>query len=213
MAAFNPVLHSFFISNTFISVGNGVRTLFWEDKWAGDRCLKVVFPRLYSISPDKLKSIKQVIELSRSLHKWEECFNRRLRAWEKEEVAHLVNLVNNIRELRADKVDVLCWGVANSGCFSISSAYRWCENNMQSTDYGIISKMIWKNVFTPRAKAFVWLARRQRLKTSSFLHRIGVIPGNVNIQYVFCKAEVESVNHVLFWCPFVWRVWADIFLW
>lgn len=193
VAAFNPGLHSFFISNTFISVGNGDRTLFWEDKWAAERCLKDVFPRLYSISPDKMKSIKQVIELRRSLHEWEECFNRRLRAWEKEEVALLVNLVNNNCGLRADKVDVLCWGAANSGCFSISSAYRWCENSLQSTNYDIISKMIWKNVATPRAKAFVWQAWRQRLKTSSFLHRIGVIPVNANIQCVFCKAEAESV--------------------
>ncbi|CAL5374865.1 unnamed protein product [Camellia sinensis] len=43
-----------------------------------------------------------VIELGRSLHDWEECFNRMLRDWEKEEVVHLVN---NTPELRADKVD------------------------------------------------------------------------------------------------------------
>ncbi|GMQ09292.1 hypothetical protein CsSME_00052717 [Camellia sinensis var. sinensis] len=68
VAASTPALHSFFISNTFISVGNGDRTLFWEDKWAGDRCLKDDFPRLYRISSDKLKTVKQVIELKRSLY-------------------------------------------------------------------------------------------------------------------------------------------------
>ncbi|CAL5406146.1 unnamed protein product [Camellia sinensis] len=108
VANFNPALHSFFVSNTFILVANGARTLFWEDKWVGVRCLKDEFPRLYSISPNKLKSVKQVIELRRTLHEWEECFNRVLRAWEKEEVARLVTLVNNIRELRVDKVDVFC---------------------------------------------------------------------------------------------------------
>ncbi|XP_028113473.1 uncharacterized protein LOC114311529 [Camellia sinensis] len=161
----------------------------------------------------KLKTIKQVIESRRSLHDWEECFNTMLRDWEKEEVARLVNLVNNTPKLRADKVDALCWGAEYSGCFSISSVYRWYENSLQSLDFGTISKMIWQSVSAPRAKAFVWLAWRQRLKTSSYLQRIGVIPAAVNTQCVFCKADAESVNHVLLWCLFVWRVWADIFLW
>lgn len=43
-------------------------------------------------------------------------------------------LVNNTRELRVDKVEGFCWGAENSGCFSISSAYRCCENSFQSTD-------------------------------------------------------------------------------
>lgn len=132
----------------------------------------------------------------------EECFNRRLQAWEKEEVAWLVTLVNNTRELRVDKVEGFYWGVENSGCFSISSAYRWCENSLQSTDYDTISKMIWQNVSIRRAKAFMWLAWRRRIKTSSFVHQIGVIPATANIRCVFCKVEAELVNHVLLWCPF-----------
>ncbi|XP_028120243.1 uncharacterized protein LOC114317681 [Camellia sinensis] len=97
-----------------------------------------------------------VVELRRSLHDWEVCFNRRLRDWEKEEVVRLVNLVNNISELRADKVDALCWRAEKLGCFSVSSVYRWCENSLQPTDFGTISKMIWQSVSTLGAKAFVW---------------------------------------------------------
>ncbi|KAI7982865.1 hypothetical protein LOK49_LG15G02149 [Camellia lanceoleosa] len=147
-----------------------------------------------------------MIELRRSLHDWEECFNIMLRDWEKEEVVHLVNLVNNTRELRADKVDAFCWG---NLAFNRSSRLLWCEKST-ILDFGTISKMIWQSVSTPRAKAFVWLAWRQRLKTSSFLQRIGVIPAVANTQCVFWKAEADSVNRVLLWCPFA-EVWVTSF--
>lgn len=30
---------------------------------------------------------------------------------------------------------------------------------------------------------------------------------------MFCGSDTESVAHVLIWCPFVWRVWAEMLVW
>ena len=37
----------------WIMVGDGKNTLFWEDLWVGDSCLKDRFPRLYSLSSQR----------------------------------------------------------------------------------------------------------------------------------------------------------------
>lgn len=107
-------------------------------------------------------------------------FTRELRDWEKEEVARLVNLITNAYALKDDKDDDLRWMAENSGCFSVFSMYRWCENNIQPNDFGVIANMMWHNVSPPRAKSIVWLAWKQKLKTVTFLQKIGVIQGNAN---------------------------------
>ena len=46
------------ISNgSWILVGNGQRTLFWESPWIGNQCLKDRFPRLYVVSFQKSKLV------------------------------------------------------------------------------------------------------------------------------------------------------------
>ncbi|GMP86349.1 hypothetical protein CsSME_00039152 [Camellia sinensis var. sinensis] len=55
-----------------------------------------------------------------------------------------------------------------------------------------------------------WLGK---IKTSSFLHRIGILTGNVNLDCVFCHNEIETVEHILLYYPFVWLLWSNIVRW
>ncbi|XP_028056787.1 uncharacterized protein LOC114260798 [Camellia sinensis] len=82
-----------------------------------------------------------------------------------------------------------------------------------SNDIRGVDKMIWENVTPPKVICFAWLAWRQRLKTATYLQRACVINGNANMDCVFCNAEPETVNHVLLWCPHIWRIWSDVLLW
>lgn len=41
-------------------VGNGKKALFWHDTWIGDRPLKLLFPRLYSITTIKDAPIEAI---------------------------------------------------------------------------------------------------------------------------------------------------------
>lgn len=43
-------------------MGDGARTLFWEDVWLGGGKLAGAFPRLYNITFYKMVIVKQVVE-------------------------------------------------------------------------------------------------------------------------------------------------------
>ncbi|XP_028070368.1 uncharacterized protein LOC114272864 [Camellia sinensis] len=57
-----PALVEFYLSNLQLSVGNGGRIHFWEDKWFNNVCLKEEFPRLYSLSKEKDSTIQQIYQ-------------------------------------------------------------------------------------------------------------------------------------------------------
>ncbi|CAL5345487.1 unnamed protein product [Camellia sinensis] len=54
----------------------------------------------------------------------------------------LVNMLLSACELRSDKEDALYWKAENSGCFSVSSVYRWCEFNLHPNDIGVIAQQL-----------------------------------------------------------------------
>ncbi|KAL7213571.1 hypothetical protein ACSBR2_016155 [Camellia fascicularis] len=81
---------------------------------------------------------------------------------------------------------------------------------------GSVRKMavvVWNNCAPPKVKFFGWLAWQGKVKTSSFLQRIGILDASATVGCVFCQNEVESVNHILLFCPFVWLLWSHILKW
>lgn len=83
-----------------------------------------------------------------------------------------------------------------------------------------VTWLIWNNSSPPKVKLFTWLAWKGRVKTTVFLQRIGVLSNNVCTNCVFCRDGLESVNHILLLCPFVWssfkfqklegQIWSSI---
>ena len=63
---------SSFINYTKIQVGRGDKTEFWNDVWIGDKPLKEIFPRLFSISKGKKLSVAEMINgQSTSSYTWD----------------------------------------------------------------------------------------------------------------------------------------------
>ncbi|KAL7193974.1 hypothetical protein ACSBR2_025585 [Camellia fascicularis] len=46
-----------------------------------------------------------------------------------------------------------------------------------------------------------------------YLHRIGILGANSDVNCVFCRNDRETVSHVLLCCTFSWRVWSHIIGW
>lgn len=206
----NTDLHSHFVANFKIVIGNGEMTHFWRD-WLVIGKLEAAFPRLFNLSETKDDSLKSVVQIRNEAGGWQFSFRRPLRAWEKEEVKRLVEVLEDVPTLRVNIDDQAWWNADPSGSFSVSPARRWSESAQGPSLR--ITKLLWGNGAPPREKFFGWLAWKDRVKTAFYLQRIGVLDPNVNIYCLFCRENVETTNHILLHCPLVWRMWSELLDW
>ncbi|XP_028087859.1 uncharacterized protein LOC114288538 [Camellia sinensis] len=138
-------------------------------------------------------------------------FRRPLLVWEEEEANRLFHLLNSAPILCNSRSDELIWGADPSNLFSVSSLYLWSESRLGPILP--VAASIWNNFAPPKVQCFGWMAWLGKIKTLSFLHRIGILTGNVNLDCVFCHNEIETVEHILLYCHFVWLLWSNIVRW
>ncbi|GMP35715.1 hypothetical protein CsSME_00008056 [Camellia sinensis var. sinensis] len=98
-----------------------------------------------------------------------------------------------------------------SELFSVASVYSWSESLLGPVV--AVAGSIWNNFAPPKVQFFGWLAWLGKVKTSSFLHRIGILDGSANLACVFCQNEIETVDHIFLFCPFVWLLSSNIIRW
>ncbi|XP_028113957.1 uncharacterized protein LOC114312000 [Camellia sinensis] len=199
-------LMQFFRSNAVVKLGDGRRIRFWSDCWIEGVCLRDEFPRLYSLSVDKEESVFMFHSNRDVYGNWVFNFRRSLFAWEEAELSRLLVLLSRPPLLRANVADCLTWNANTAGCFSVSSVYQWFELGFGANS--LIYTVLWKAPAPPRAQFFGWLVWKGRIKSASYLRRIGILNANVDVCYVFCKEEEETINHVLLHCPRVWLIWS-----
>ena len=103
------------------------------------------------------------------------------------------------------------WKAEQSGKYTVSSVYNWACSRMQ-TEVPYL-KTMWKNIAPHRVQFFGWLIWNGRLKTSTFLQRIGVLDQHARLLCYFCGNHEETFDHVLLHCEFIWRIWAEVAKW
>lgn len=168
----------------------------------GNVCLMNEFPRLFLLSNDKNGVVSVFFERRVEDGGWNLGFRRSLLVWKEEEAYRLSSLLSTAPTLCSTKPDELLWCADPSKLFTVSSVYKWTESLLGSAIP--VAASIWNNFAPPKVQFFGWLARLGKVKTSSFLHRIGILTGSANLGWVFCHNEVETVEHMLLYCPFVW---------
>lgn len=127
-----PEVLGFFQSNSTIVLGDGLRSRFLLDKWAGSVCLKDVLPRLFLLALNKTKYVSMV-RTRVDQDDWNSLFRRSLFEWEMEELDRLKGMLLTVPELRVNVTDKLKWNVNSSRVFSVSSAYHWCGSSFGPT--------------------------------------------------------------------------------
>ncbi|XP_028095305.1 uncharacterized protein LOC114295281 [Camellia sinensis] len=75
--------------------------------------------------------------------------------------------------IRDGMVDRLKWNARNYGVFTMSSAYEWSASSVEASSN--LVGCIWKNLAPPKVQLFGWLAWKERIKTTSYLQRLGVL--------------------------------------
>jgi hypothetical protein len=124
-------------------------------------------------------------------------------------------IICNIPLSRYNQHDKLIWRAANSGMFTVQSAY-FLKNDKKSvltgegshsSDHGSTWKEIWSLQVPNSVKMFLWRACKNILPTKENLFKRKVLKDAI---CMFCSQEVESTRHVLWDCPAAMDVWGGV---
>lgn len=201
----HPVTKQFAPTKMRKAVGRGNNTLFWQDLWVGDKTLKTLFPRPYSITTNPSATIESLGIWDGHEWHWLFAWRRSLRPRDIEEKNSLLSLLSNVTlDLSSD--DSLVWTPQKSGIFSVKSATFEIAKCSVLSHHDII-KGIWRGLVPHRVEIFAWLAILGKINTRSKLVSIGVISADLALCGL-CQNHTESSDHLLLHCPFSWTLWS-----
>lgn len=176
-------------------VGNGAKTLFWEDIWLDGMALASKFPRLYHIAYEKQVTVLAVreggiqnVQFRRTLlgtyfDQWQE-FQRRFLEFQFNE-----------------EEDRVRWKLCSNGEFSVHSLYTQLRG-LNVVHY----KKMWDLKIPLKIKIFLWLMLKNSILTKDNLLRRGWT-GDEHCH--FCAA-VETTDHLLFSCSLARLIWQVV---
>lgn len=99
--------------------------------------------------------------------------------------------------------DSLIWGITPNANFTFKSCYNALIGTIKSESFS----WIWKLPVPPKVRHFIWLCSHDRLPTTSYLHKIQIMP---NIICPTCKAPSESTTHMFFQCSPTRTIWTNL---
>lgn len=204
----NHSLKEFYVANSEVTVGNGNIVQFRNDARGAH---SEVYPRLYSLSIDKLIYLKDCIERKGNSDGWNVRFGRPLFAWEEEGVQSLYNLLNAAIPVLSNHDDWLKWKASSFGQFLVSTLYKRSDSTTGMETHFL--DLIWKNISPLKVQFLGWLVWKGRIKTSSYLQWLGVLGANMSNLCIFCNTDLETLDHVLIGCPLIWKVWSHLMNW
>lgn len=192
-------------------IGNGAETNIWKDPWIGQKPARAIQsviwrPNEASISTRDLQKVKDLMEYGG--REWnEEILNIAFTAEDRARIQQL-------RPRGTHTQDGYCWDYSKSGQYNVKSGYWVLKNvpmdretpqmvNQPSLD--ALYQLAWKTDTNPKVHHFLWRCLSNCLSVAENLKRRHIIKDS---QCIRCQAGEESVNHLLFQCPFARLVWA-----
>nr|GEZ14930.1 RNA-directed DNA polymerase, eukaryota, reverse transcriptase zinc-binding domain protein [Tanacetum cinerariifolium] len=106
-------------------MGNGEDTYFWDDKWRGDKSLKVSFPRIYALETHNLITVAHKFshsDLSTSFRRMPRSGIEEAQYNQFKEVVQGASLI--------DAKDSCRWSLERSSEFSVSSTRKFIDDHM-----------------------------------------------------------------------------------
>ncbi|WMV11936.1 hypothetical protein MTR67_005321 [Solanum verrucosum] len=186
------------INKCTIKIGDGGKTLFWEEVWAGQASLKASFPDLFSLSLQKVATVKEM----RDAQGWNLKFRRPLNDWEVNRMVEFLNVLERYKEL-SNREDKLLWAPDTQGRFSVGTAYRNSQRTHTQSSYWPW-KMIWKVKVPFKVACFTWLLAKQVVLTQDNRMKKGL---DLCSRCFFCECETETINHLFLHCKETVKLW------
>jgi hypothetical protein len=180
--------NNWFTNGVIRKLGNGLKTSFWRDKWAGDFTLKDRFPRLFSISNQKNEVVAVVSNPPVDNIRWNLVWRRRLFEWEKDLVNELLVVLNQTGAL-IDVEDRWGWRFEGGANFTVKSTYRFvsllCGPEVVIAPWDmVIFSSIWNCPAPSKVSAFVWQLLHGRVPTRNNLATRRIIDANGDLSCV-----------------------------
>ncbi|OAY78804.1 putative ribonuclease H protein [Ananas comosus] len=183
-----------FLTSVEFQLGNGIATSFWHARWCGELAPRNCFPNLFDAAKHRHLSFCRFGTRANL------GFPALLGLLERLELQHVITLTCSIPI--SDNIDYSpSWRWTNSSTFSVRSAYAFLSFD------GITNSKIaflWKLKIPLRIKIFLWLAARNKLLTTCFLAKRGWQGPSI---CVLCYFDAETIDHLLFLCPFARDFW------
>ncbi|KAF8064720.1 hypothetical protein N665_1171s0001 [Sinapis alba] len=170
-----------------VEVGDGKKGSFWNEVWSPLGCL------------NDLLGNRGYIDIGITIDaRIADCSNHRRRT-------HRVPVFNEIEEEIEKVRGKMQQGVEDTSLWKTSSG-KFKRNFSTSETWEIIREKY--SVYeTPKYSFFVWLAVRNRLSTGD---RMKNWYGSVDSSCIFCKAPVDTVEHLFFECSFSKVIWDEL---
>ncbi|KAL4576458.1 hypothetical protein LXL04_012552 [Taraxacum kok-saghyz] len=188
---------------------SGTDTMFWRDKWLGERTLKEIFSNLYLL--DKTKNCRVANIIDRGTARWD---------WKQppatptqvHELANITSLIVGFH-LNSDPNVWKCT-LAEDGRFHVNEIRRRIDQLSTPTPpppHTPASPIVWLMEIPIKVNCFVWRDNVGRVPSAVALIRRG-IPVDSTI-CKGCRTEEDDSKHILFDCPFARTVWRWIMTW
>nr|XP_017256449.1 PREDICTED: uncharacterized protein LOC108226007 [Daucus carota subsp. sativus] len=189
-------------------LGNGESIFFWEDWWRGDRPLSSLYPRIYTLSSLKFKSVAEFLVL------WTEnglnsiIWQDGIIPTDMAEISSLNDLIDDLQVTHQQ--DTLVWLGDKCSFSSKVILKRIVPASTSSNPRQRIWSLIWSLKVPPKIRIFLWKIQWGVLPTKSLLH--SRMP-DLNPMCVKCGNRVETLNHLLWECEVAKWVWKFIAIW
>jgi len=165
---------------------------FWEDIWNGNSSLKILFPRLYSLSLNQGQKVEEMGRWDDGVWRWNLRWRRARFEWESKLEEEMLILLSTTRLHREEKDDHT-WGNEDERCFSVNSAYACLVNQGRGTHLEVF-KLLWKAKAFPNVVTTAWRALTDNLPTRERQSRKGVMLNNTLC--ALCQTTAESNQHL-----------------
>ncbi|KAJ9549250.1 hypothetical protein OSB04_021793 [Centaurea solstitialis] len=196
-------------SNSFRRiVGDGSETRFWKDRWLGDRPLEVDFPRISRLEVNSGVSILDRGEWVEDTWEWKWSWSRVPRGRVLGELGNLVSRLNGWNPIR-NKKDVWGWDFDLANGFSVQ---KLREILAERSDTGVGGGgTMWATFVPKKVNVFIWRLNLGRIPTRETLDKMGI-----DLHTVLCPRcgeSIEDLDHALFKCSEVNRLWMRVGNW
>jgi hypothetical protein len=193
-----------FSHHVSFKVGDGSRIKFWHDSWCGDQPLWDKFPALFRLARNQEATVADHLRFHGTTHSWDIEFLRQVQDWELDIVDTFMKWLYS-SPIHPGSMDTICWNLGSREVFEVRSFYLAL---IQPSSSYFPWRSVWKAKVPSRVAFFLWTATLGKILTTDNLRKRRII---ILDWCCMCKADGESVNHLLLHCPVARDLWNMIF--